>query len=281
MKKPRCKYAYRYKKRKKSFISSYGYIILAVIIAVVFLLNPGEGKVQIIKKQNKNETATFEQQEENVDKTLMTAYIKGKNDNVIDGKAYDYETDLGKRFFDANVKKNGLPDSETIFNIGQKLFGNINFKVSAFYGEYYVVDRDKLNDDMLETGVINDKDNLFGGIHEGLDLVSKTYNSDFYALCDGYLINDGTNDKYNTIAVYNPAKNITVLYLHCRNVYVKMDNETKTYIKTGQKIGSQGSSGLDGNGDHVHIEVARGVKKTAYSSKDNVISALPPYDYVK
>lgn len=275
------KYKYVYKpKNKKNFISKYGYVILAVAFALVFLFKPAEGKVQVIKKHNKIPNIPVEEKDETVDKALMTAYIKGKDDTVIDGKAYDYDTDLGTRYFDANVKKNGLPNSETIFRIGQKLFGNSNFKVTAFYGEYYVVDRDKLNKDMLETGIINDKDNLFGGIHEGLDLKSKTYNSDFYALTDGYLINDG-KDKYNTIAIYDPQKNITVLYLHCRNVYVKMDEDTKTYIKAGQKIGSQGSSGLPGNGDHVHIEVVRGVKERAYSSKDNVISALPPYDYVK
>lgn len=237
----------------------------------------GKNEDNIIKNQN---IPTSEVSPKKEEKTLLTAYMKGKNDDIINGEAYDFETDLGKRFFDKEVKENGLPNSETIFNIGQKLFGNFNFKVSAFYGEYYVVDREDLKEDMLETGIINDKENLFGGIHEGLDLVSKTYNSDFYSLCDGYLINDG-NDKYNTIAIYNPEKNVTILYLHCRNVYVKMGDGEKTYIKKGQKIGSQGNSGLDNNGDHVHIEVIKGVKKTAYSSKDSKISALPPYDYIK
>ncbi len=266
---------YRYYKRKKSPVKFFGIAFFGVIIFFSLL---GKEEVEVIKNQN---IPTEEEVTDENNKTFLTAYMKGKDDDIIDGKAYDFETDLGKRFFDKEVKENGLPNSETIFNIGQKLFGNFNFKVSAFYGEYYVVDREDLNEDMLETGIINDKQNLFGGIHEGLDLVSKTYNSDFYSLCDGYLINDGTDDKYNTIAIYNPGENVTVLYLHCRNVYVKMQGDTKVYIKKGQKIGSQGNSGLDNNGDHVHIEVIKGVKKTAFSSKDSVVSALPPYDYTK
>ena len=127
---------HKYYKKKKSSFKIFGIAFFAIII---FFSLMGKNEDNIIKNQN---IPTSEVSPKKEEKTLLTAYMKGKNDDIINGEAYDFETDLGKRFFDKEVKDNGLPNSETIFNIGQKLFGNFNFKVSAFYGEYYVVDRE-------------------------------------------------------------------------------------------------------------------------------------------
>lgn len=116
-------------------------------------------------------------------------------------------------------------------------------------------------------------------MHEGVDLYSFD-NSDFYSLCDGYLVNDGKDDKYGTIAVYNDERNITVLYLHSKKSYSEISQNENIRIYKGQKLGVQGAKGLSSGSDHVHIEIREGLVTNANSSMDIERESLYPYNYL-
>lgn len=91
---------------------------------------------------------------------------------------------------------------------------------------------------------------LYDGGHSGWDVVIDSDNPVFHALIGGELIQDG-EDNYNTIAVYNADHEITVLYLHAEEVNVSIADPT---ITEGQELGTQGSTGPNVTGAHVHID---------------------------
>jgi murein DD-endopeptidase MepM/ murein hydrolase activator NlpD len=102
----------------------------------------------------------------------------------------------------------------------------------------------------------------YDGGHSGLDIQTKdvagtaTADREFYALTSGEVIS-ASSGTFNTIAVYNAEKNLTVLYLHARSVSVSVSQT----VAAGQELGIQGNEGLSSNpstAEHVHVEVRSG-----------------------
>ena len=104
----------------------------------------------------------------------------------------------------------------------------------------------------------------YDGGHSGWDVVIDSDDPVFHALIGGELIQDG-EDENNTIAVYNADHEITVLYLHADSVKVSMAKPT---ITKDQELGTQGSTGPNVTGAHVHIEVRKGRRKAPSAGAD-------------
>ena len=105
----------------------------------------------------------------------------------------------------------------------------------------------------------------YAGGHGGWDAVIDSPEVPFfYALIGGELLQAG-GDDYNTIAVYNRDHDMTVLYLHADQVTVSMQNTT---IEARDLLGTQGSTGPNVTGAHVHIEVRKGMRKNASAGAD-------------
>ena len=97
---------------------------------------------------------------------------------------------------------------------------------------------------------------VYDGGHPGWDVQTqdKSLNQEFYSLTDGELIWVG--GSYNTIAIYDSEEDKTTLYAHASTILVSVkDNPT---IKVGDLLGTQGETGLNTTGPHVHIEVREG-----------------------
>jgi len=106
----------------------------------------------------------------------------------------------------------------------------------------------------------------YDGGHSGIDMQTvdvegeATANRHFYSLSSGVVISAGA-DSFNTISIYNQSKNISVLYLHARKLYVQDGDR----VKVGDKLGEQGNVGLGHSrqtiAEHVHLEVRDDRKK--------------------
>ena len=95
--------------------------------------------------------------------------------------------------------------------------------------------------------------------HAGWDVVTKGGAAvPFYSLTTGKLVApvDGRPDPNNTIAVYDKETQMTILYLHARDILVKPDEEGM--VRVGQLLGTQGDTSHREIGVHVHIEVQEG-----------------------
>ncbi|MEK7991609.1 MAG: M23 family metallopeptidase, partial [Thiotrichaceae bacterium] len=103
-------------------------------------------------------------------------------------------------------------------------------------------------------------DNACGyiGGHTGIDMQTKdvagaaTADRNYYAVAPGQVIAIGT-DRVGTVAVYDSANDITVLYLHTRTTLVTEN----TTVKVGNILGIQGDAAFPG-AEHVHLETRQG-----------------------
>ena len=96
---------------------------------------------------------------------------------------------------------------------------------------------------------------VYQGGHGGWDVRTrdKSLNQPFYSLTAGELIRAG-GDSNNTIAIYDPIKKRTTLYLHASEVLVSVENNPT--IKIDQRLGYQGKTG-NVTDVHVHIEIRK------------------------
>ncbi|MYF99742.1 peptidoglycan DD-metalloendopeptidase family protein [Candidatus Poribacteria bacterium] len=97
---------------------------------------------------------------------------------------------------------------------------------------------------------------VYDGGHPGWDVQTKdrSLNQNFYSLTDGELIWVG--GSYNSIAIYNSDEDKTTLYAHANKILVSV--EANKTIKVGDVLGTQGETGPNTTGVHVHIEVREG-----------------------
>lgn len=119
----------------------------------------------------------------------------------------------------------------------------------------------------------------YDGGHSGIDMQTKdvegelTADRDFFAVLPGEVIAAG-NDRFNTVAVYNQKKNITVLYLHARKLHVKEGDQ----VNPVDRLGVQGNAGLGyekpTTAEHVHVEVREGYKKTPACGADTTLDPV-------
>ena len=172
--------------------------------------------------------------------------------------------DLGERGWSAGITDEQPHDSKYIFTLDeakqkdaivQALFNCEN------YGEsrpgYITADQTK--HDYNDYGC--NADTIYGGNgHAGWDVRTKDElpaDQVFFSLTEGQLLTipkDGKTDYYNTIAVYDPIREMTTLYLHAKIVLARPDKKNKVYV--GQPLGIQGEVGITiDTKPHVHIEV--------------------------
>ncbi|HRE64547.1 MAG TPA: M23 family metallopeptidase, partial [Ferruginibacter sp.] len=115
--------------------------------------------------------------------------------------------------------------------------------------------------------------NGYGGCsHKGIDYRATTGTA-IYAVMNGIVTADGTN-QYGTIAIYNAAENITVLYLHCSSSNViNGANVTK-----GAKIGESGNTSPDNIAAHLHFELRQGNTNGSAAGQCASINSSNTYD---
>lgn len=137
------------------------------------------------------------------------------------------------------------------------LYGKDTGQVALLYGQY--------------TEMVRSKDNKLGysGIHEGIDFVSKE-GQQLHAILPGEILRAGT-DKDGTVAVYNEALDVTVLYLHCREVEVVRGD----MVVAGQPLALEGDKGS--GAPYVHIEVRNGKYRSPNPYRNATVESDVPY----
>lgn len=121
----------------------------------------------------------------------------------------------------------------------------------------------------------------YDGGHSGWDAQTQsvagavpTKDEPFFSLNAGTVIRAG--GTFNEIAVYDAAENLTTLYLHARQVDVRVGQR----VRVGTRLGIQGNAGLSSDPtdrEHVHVEVRSGRRRYAACGASTSIS---PYNYL-
>lgn len=90
--------------------------------------------------------------------------------------------------------------------------------------------------------------------HNGLDLITKTKDLDYYAIDDGYvqMVVKSNKGYGNYIWVRFPRYNLSLLFAHCSKIYLKKGDK----VKKGTKVAHMGQSG-DATGPHLHLGMTR------------------------
>lgn len=94
---------------------------------------------------------------------------------------------------------------------------------------------------------------------------------DFHAVSAGYVVRAG-GGAFNTIAIYDERINVTTLYLHAAQVFVK----TGQAVAVGDRLGTQGRKGATAY--HVHFEARPGRRTAACcgDAEDGLNDTLDP-----
>ncbi len=113
--------------------------------------------------------------------------------------------------------------------------------------------------------------------HEGIDFAYGSGRS-IYSLTDGVIVNvvEGSSGKLSTVAIYYPAANKTIVYLHL-DPSISAASKGST-ISRGAKIGTEAARGADG-AVHTHVEVRNGRTSCAAVSKDSVLVNSNPTSF--
>lgn len=90
--------------------------------------------------------------------------------------------------------------------------------------------------------------------HNGIDLVTKTNDLDYYAIDDGYvqMVVKSNKGYGNYIWVRYPRYNLSLLHAHCSKIYLKKGDK----VKKGTKVAHMGHTG-SATGDHLHLGMTK------------------------
>ena len=103
------------------------------------------------------------------------------------------------------------------------------------------------------------------GRHEGIDIV-KGYGSRVNSLTNGVVLKAG-GDRINTLAIYLPKVDKTVIYLHSRPTVKAGQN-----VSRGQQIATEANVGAP---THTHVEMRPGKQTNASKSVDDPVLDNP------
>lgn len=109
----------------------------------------------------------------------------------------------------------------------------------------------------------------FSGIHEGIDFRNAA-GCDVYAILGGEVLKRG-GDKDGTVAIYNADYDVTVLYLHVRDVPLKIGQ----VVQPGERIGCEGDKGS--GSEYTHVEVRKGEQKWPNAYRNAQLESDDPY----
>jgi murein DD-endopeptidase MepM/ murein hydrolase activator NlpD len=141
-------------------------------------------------------------------------------------------------------------------------------KIDSSMGVYYSYNPWKNNPSSISDSACG----YIGG-HTGIDMQTKdvagaaTANRKYYAVSSGQVITAGGD--YGTVAIYDSTKNITVLYLHSRQISVTKNS----IVKVGDVLGIQGDTGSPG-AEHVHLETRQGKHSGAACKSSDTINPV-------
>lgn len=108
----------------------------------------------------------------------------------------------------------------------------------------------------------------FSGIHEGIDFLNEE-GCDLFSILGGKVTRAG--DQNGTVAIYNETYDVTVIYLHCRKIAVKIGD----VVEAGTKIGVEGDK--KSASPYTHVEVRFGQHKSSNSYRDVFLQSDVPY----
>lgn len=112
----------------------------------------------------------------------------------------------------------------------------------------------------------------FSGIHEGIDFINEA-GCPLYAILGGTVTRAG--DSNGTVGVYNEVYDVTVLYLHCRDIQVRRGD----VIEAGTQLGVEGDKKSGSPYTHVEIRFGRHTSSNAY--RDVVLQSDLPYEVMQ
>lgn len=111
------------------------------------------------------------------------------------------------------------------------------------------------------------------GRHEGIDFALRR-GAEICSMIDGEITYVSNSSSLSTCAIYDPARDKTVVYLH-GNYTVS----TGEHVSQGEIIGTEASNGA-GSAAHTHIEVRDGKRQRATKSvNDYTLENDDPYPY--
>ena len=112
----------------------------------------------------------------------------------------------------------------------------------------------------------------FSGIHEGIDFIAQPGQT-LHAILGGEVTRAG--DSNGTVAIYNAARDVTVLYLHCENISVRRGDK----LRAGDAFATEGKKGSGGTYTHVELRDGRHTSSSAY--RDTKIESDCPYSVMR
>jgi len=168
-----------------------------------------------------------------------------------------------------------------------------DWDVVEHYIYKWVDARRKLPDGVGETGKTRYGSSTYGfsGIHEGIDFVYEM-GAPLHAILGGVVTRAG--DSNGTVGIYSEDLDITLLYLHCKDIAVKRGQTVMASDVIGYEGGKGIVAGIYNNaqykkkgikhttGSHyVHVELRKGRHTTSNKYTNARLESDCPYEYMR
>ncbi len=114
------------------------------------------------------------------------------------------------------------------------------------------------------------------GTHEGVDM-RKSQGTNVRTSLSGvvvYPLAGQTTNSYGRVSIYNSTYNVTISFMHMKNITVTNGQS----VSIGTVIGQQGKAGVSAS--HLHIQVEQGNTTSVSSGTENVFTSKIPYGYM-
>ena len=157
----------------------------------------------------------------------------------------------------------------------------------------FVDARRELKDNQVETGNTRYGASTYGysGIHEGIDFVCEM-GTPLHAILGGVVTRAG--DRNGTVGIYSEDLDITLLYLHCKNIAVKRGDVVVASDIIGYEGGKGIVAGIYNNADYkaqglkhvggshyVHVEMRKGRHTSSNPYRNAILESDCPYEIMR
>ena len=168
-----------------------------------------------------------------------------------------------------------------------------DWDVVEYYTYKWVDARRKTPEGVGETGKTRYGASTYGfsGIHEGIDFVYEM-GAPLHAILGGVVTHAG--DSNGTVGIYSEDLDITLLYLHCKDIQVKRGDVVMASDVIGYEGGKGIVAGIYNNaqykkkgvrhttGSHyVHVELRKGRQTTGNKYTNAKLESDCPYEYMR
>ena len=168
-----------------------------------------------------------------------------------------------------------------------------DYDVVEYYTYKWVDARRKTPEGVGETGLTRYGSSTYGfsGIHEGIDFVYEM-GAPLHAILGGVVTRAG--DSNGTVGIYSEDLDITLLYLHCRDIKVKRGQTVMAGDVFAHEGGKALVAGIYNNAEYkkkgvkhttgshyVHVELRKGRQTTSNKYTNAKLESDCPYEYMR